>query len=160
MHTQQHIPIKVLHLFPVLDNLLIELLQSLSDKEWNAPTIAKLWTVKDIASHLLDGNLRTLSSSRDKYFGETPQSINNYNALVAYLNQLNHSWTNAAKRLSPQVLIHLLEITGKQFCEHLNSLNPFDQAIYSVAWAGQEVSAKLVSYCQRIHGKIYSPAAN
>ncbi|WP_462252543.1 maleylpyruvate isomerase N-terminal domain-containing protein [Ferruginibacter sp.] len=140
MSTPQHIPIKTLHLFPVLDNLLIELLQSLTDKEWNAATIAKLWTVKDIAAHLLDGNLRTLSSSRDKYFSETPQNMNSYNDLVACLNQLNHSWTNAAKRLSPQVLINLLEITGKQYAEHLNSLNPFNQAIYSVAWAGEEVS--------------------
>jgi hypothetical protein len=106
-----------------------------SDKEWNANTIAKLWTVKDTAAYLLDGNLRTLSSSRDKFFSEAPQNINTYYDLVSYLHQLNHIWTNAAKRLSPQVLIHLLEITGKQYAEHLNSLNPIDKAIYSVAWS-------------------------
>jgi hypothetical protein len=114
--------------------LLIELLQFLTDKEWNAPTIAKLWTVKDIAAHLLDGNLRTLSSSRDKYFGETQQNINTYNDLVAYLNQLNHSWTNAAKRLSPQVLINLLEITRKQYTEHLNILTPL--ILQYIRWHG------------------------
>jgi uncharacterized damage-inducible protein DinB len=94
---QKDIPIKTLHLFPVLDKLLIELLKSLSSEEWHLPTIAKLWTVKDIASHLLDGNLRILSFSRDNYFGETPTNINSYTDLVGYLNQLNSTWTNATK---------------------------------------------------------------
>jgi hypothetical protein len=137
---QRDIPVKTLHLFPVLDKLLIDLLKSLSNDEWHSPTIAKLWTVKDIASHLLDGNLRTLSFSRDNYFGETPPNINSYNELVAYLNQLNSTWTNVTKRLSPKVLTEFLEITGKQFSEHLQTLNPFDTAIFSVAWAGQDKS--------------------
>jgi hypothetical protein len=37
-------------------------------------------------------------------------------------------------------LIELLEITGKQYSEHLQTLNPFDTAVFSVAWAGQETS--------------------
>lgn len=136
---EKHIPIKTLHLFPKLDSLLIELLKSLSKEEWNLPTIAKLWTVKDVASHLLDGNLRALSSSRDGHFGQSP-SINSYEELISYLNQLNADWTNATKRLSPNVLISLLETTGKEYSEHLETLKPFDKAIFSVAWAGQDVS--------------------
>ena len=50
--------ISVTHLFPVLDDLLLQLLRSLTPDEWNAPTIARLWKVKDIAAHLLDGNIR------------------------------------------------------------------------------------------------------
>jgi hypothetical protein len=60
------IPVTTIHLFTKLDNLLISLLRSLSPEEWQQQTIAKLWKVKDIASHLLDGNLRTLSFSRDR----------------------------------------------------------------------------------------------
>jgi hypothetical protein len=134
------IPIETLHLFPKLDVLLIELLKSLSEEEWQSPTIAKLWSVKDIASHLLDGNLRTLSFSRDNYFGEKPPEINSYTDLVDYLNQLNATWVAATKRLSPKVLIELLESTGKQFYEQLQTLNPYDKAIFSVAWAGQDTS--------------------
>ncbi|QNK63461.1 maleylpyruvate isomerase N-terminal domain-containing protein [Pedobacter sp. PAMC26386] len=63
-----NIPIKTVHLFPVLDKLLLELLPALTAEEWNLPTIAKLWTVKDITAHLLDGNLRMLSASRDHFF--------------------------------------------------------------------------------------------
>lgn len=133
-------PIETLHLFPVLDELLIDLLKSLTEEEWNAPTVAKKWSVKDIASHLLDGNLRALSTSRDSFFGEKPENINSYSDLVAFLNQLNMTWTNATKRLSPQVLTDLLETTGKQYSAHLQTLKPFENAIFSVAWAGEETS--------------------
>ncbi len=134
------IPIEVLHLFPKLDELLLELLIYLTTAEWELPTIAKLWKVKDVAAHLLDGNLRTLSFSRDNHFDEKPANISSYGDLIAYLNQLNATWVNAAKRLSPRVLISLLEGTGKEFSAHLNTLQPFEPAIFPVAWAGQNVS--------------------
>lgn len=132
--------IETLHLFPTLDRKLIELLKSLTVEEWESQTVAKLWKVKDVASHLLDGNLRALSTSRDNFFGEKPENINSYQDLIDFLNKLNMSWTSATKRLSPQVIINLLESTGKEYTEHLKSLNPFDNAIFSVAWAGQETS--------------------
>jgi len=134
------IKIETLHLFSVLDRKLIELLKSLTAEEWDSQTVAKLWRVKDVASHLLDGNLRGLSTSRDSYFGEKPENIQSYQDLVGFLNQLNMSWTSATKRLSPQVIIKLLEITGQEYTEHLKTLNPFENAIFSVAWAGQETS--------------------
>jgi hypothetical protein len=140
MKSSETIPIQTLHLFPILDNLLIELLKSLTEEEWNAKTVAKKWTVKDIASHLLDGNLRGLSTSRDHFFGEKPENINSYSDLVDFLNQLNMTWTSATKRLSPIVLTDLLETTGKQYSEHLQTLNPFENALFSVAWAGEETS--------------------
>ncbi|HEU5291426.1 MAG TPA: maleylpyruvate isomerase N-terminal domain-containing protein [Cyclobacteriaceae bacterium] len=134
------IPIPTLHLFPKLDAKLLELLKSLSPEDWNKPTLARQWTVKDIASHLLDGNIRTLSISRDKYIGERPESINSYQDLVDFLNRLNADWVRATRRVSPAVLIELLEITGKEFTEQLNKLDPFAPAIFSVAWAGQAES--------------------
>lgn len=132
--------IETLHLFHILDEKLMELLQSLTADEWDMQTVAKRWKVKDVAAHLLDGNLRGLSISRDAYYGEKPENINSYQELVDFLNQLNMSWTNATKRLSPQVLTDLLESTGRAYYEHLKSLSPFDEAVFSVAWAGQETS--------------------
>ena len=140
MKISERNPIQTSHLFPVLDQLLLDLLKSLTEEEWQKQTVAKKWLVKDIASHLLDGNLRTLSISRDKYFGEIPENINSYSDLINFLNQLNMTWTNATKRLSPAVLINLLESTGKEFCEHIQSLNPLENAVFSVAWAGEETS--------------------
>ena len=60
----------IVHLLPELDKLLLTLLQSLTAAEWQAQTVAKLWTVKDVAAHLLDGNIRILSMLRDGYFGK------------------------------------------------------------------------------------------
>lgn len=138
---KNEIKIETLHLFSILDSKLIELLKSLTIEEWNTPTVAKLWKVKDVASHLLDGNLRALSTSRDRYFGDNPINTHTYDDLVGFLNHLNMSWTSSTKRLSPQVIINLLEITGKEYNEHLQTLNPFDNAIFPVVWAGQETSA-------------------
>jgi uncharacterized protein (TIGR03083 family) len=140
MKSPEIAPIETLDLFPILDALLIELLESLTEEEWNAKTVCKKWNVKDIASHLLDGNLRALSTSRDHFFGEKPENINSYSDLVTFLNQLNMTWTNATKRLSPAVLVDLLKTTGKQYSDHLHTLNPFENAIFSVAWAGEETS--------------------
>ena len=137
---KNNIPVPTLHLFPLLDTALINLLASLTADEWQLPTIAKLWTVKDIASHLLDGNLRAISFYRDNYL-EAASNINSYTELVAYLNELNMMWTKATKRISPQLLLELLSTTGKLYIEQLEKLNPFDKAIFPVAWAGEEQSA-------------------
>ncbi len=109
MSASDQTPIEVAHLFAKIDTLLIDLLQSLNEAEWQMPTVAKQWCVKDIAAHLLDGNLRTLSIQRDQYFGETPIGIESYQDLVTWLNQLNATWVAASKRLSPQVLVMLLK---------------------------------------------------
>lgn len=127
------------HLFEPLDTKLIELLQSLSNEDWNKPTIAPLWTVKDIAAHLLDTNLRALSS-RDNYRIKPNAEIKSYKDLVDYLNKLNGDWIIATKRLSPQVLTELLEITGKKYSALIMNADMTIQAPVSVAWAGEQHS--------------------
>jgi uncharacterized protein (TIGR03083 family) len=128
-------------LFPVLDQHLIALLKGLSTSDWNARTRAKMWTVKNIATHLLDGNLRTLSLSRDQYISSPTEDIDSYQTLVRYLNRLNDDWIKATARLSPTVLIELLETTGKEYCDHIQSLDLHAPAVLSVAWAGETQSA-------------------
>lgn len=134
------IPIPTLHLFAKLDEQLIMLLKSLRAEDWQKPTLAKLWTVKDVATHLLDGNIRMISMSRDGFFGEAPGTIESYQQLVDFLNRLNSDWVIATKRMSPAVLIELLEVTGKEYCACIQHLNPFEPAMFSVAWAGQAQS--------------------
>lgn len=133
-------PIYCTELFPNLDSKLIELLKSLSDDDWQKPTVCADWNVKDIASHLLDTSIRRLSMQRDSYFGEKPEGVNSYKEMVAFLNRLNADWVRAAKRLSPQVLISLLEETGREVYELLKTLDPHEKALFSVAWAGEDVS--------------------
>ncbi|MDB4923844.1 maleylpyruvate isomerase N-terminal domain-containing protein [Mucilaginibacter sp.] len=103
-------PIQTLNLFPVLNNLLIELLTSLEPGDWNKPTIAPLWTVKDIAAHLLDTNMRAIVSANN-YSGKSPENIKSYTDLVGYLNELNAVWVKAMDRVSPQKPVnHILTI--------------------------------------------------
>ena len=128
------------HLFPLLDEKLISLLRSLTTEEWKKPTIAKLWTVKDNASHLLDTNIRTISLARDQHLIEPDRAINGYHDLIEYLNQLNADWVKATKRISPQLLTDFLEITGKQCSVYWQQIDLFADAIFSVAWAGEQTS--------------------
>jgi uncharacterized protein (TIGR03083 family) len=133
--------IQVVERFPELHRLLVSLLRSLTDEEWALPTIAGKWTVKDVAAHLLDGYLRTLSIQRDRYFGAPPPfAIDSFGALVEWLNALNAEWVQAARRLSPKVITALLEATGDDVCAYYASLAPFEPAIFAVDWAGESVS--------------------
>lgn len=133
-------PLYVTELFPKVDARLIELLRSLDNEDWDRPTVAKLWRVKDIVSHLLDGNIRRLSIHRDGYAGDPPGQIASHQDLVDYLNRLNADWVKAARRISPRILIDLLEETNREVCEFFKTLDPHAPAIFSVAWAGEEKS--------------------
>ncbi len=133
-------PLDVRALFPGLDAALIELLRGLSLADWRRPTLARLWTVQDIAAHLLDGYLRRLSIQRDGHVGDPPGEIGSYGDLVGYLNRLNADWVQAFRRLSPGVLVDLLAAWGPPSSAFLAGLDPQGKALFSVAWAGEEES--------------------
>jgi len=133
------IPIDVIPLFPPLEKKLIEFLKSLTPEEWQAQTVAKLWKVKDVAAHLLDGNIRPLSMLRDNYFGEKAD-IHSYQDLVNFLNGLNADWVRAMKRVSPSMLILLHEMTGPLYYDYYKSLDPFGKSGFAVDWAGESES--------------------
>jgi uncharacterized protein (TIGR03083 family) len=129
-------PIFTAHLYPQLEQMLLELLRSLNDDEWELPTIVPAWRVKDVAAHLLDTQLRRLSLARDGYAPEPPQITSNAD-LVAFINQLNAAGVAHYRRLSPRVLISLLELAARECSEHFQALEPFAKAPFSVSWAGE-----------------------
>lgn len=134
-------PIQTLPLFAELDHLLLDFLRTLTPAEWEAQTLAPRWRVMDVALHLLDGNLRTLSMLRDGYFGVQPTGdMTTHAGLVQFLNQLNADWLTATRRLSPAVVIGLLEQSGREFCDFLPTLDPWAPAAFAVAWAGEDES--------------------
>ena len=139
MPNHQTIPIETIHLLPKLDGELIALLKSLTPDDWQKQTIAKKWLVKDVAAHLLDGNIRILSILRDNYHGEKAD-IRSHQDLLNFLNGLNADWVRAMKRVSPAMLILLLEATGPLFCNYYASLDPFAKAGFAVDWAGETES--------------------
>ena len=115
-------PILVTDLFPhVLDSLL-EVLLGLSAEDWNRPTSCALWSVKDVALHLLGGDIGLLSRKRD-FFAD--KSIVSWEELVALINSLNETWVKATRRMSSHLLCDLLKHTGEQVCDYFKSLDPF-----------------------------------
>lgn len=135
-------PILVADLFPEITRRLLELLRSLSADEWNLPTASSRRTVKDIASHLLDGSLRRLSMQRDGYRPDDGRSQpRTGETLMDFLNRLNDEWETGTCRLSPNVLVDLIEWADNQLADLFYSLDPHGPAIFPVAWAGEERSA-------------------
>lgn len=129
-------PIIVTDLFPETHASLLDVLNSLSAEEWEKPTVCARWSVKDIAAHLLGGQLGILSRKRDRYrYSGDP--IQKWDDLVSLINNLNDIWVRAASRLSTRVLCDLLKLSGEQVCAYFNSLDPY--AIGDpVDWAGPE----------------------
>src|SRR5262245_48071901 len=118
-------PILVAHLFPEVSRRLLALLRSLAPDEWHRPTASSRRTVKDIASHLLDGSLRRLSLQRDGY--SPPNETARPRAgepLVEFLNRLNDEWEVGTRRLSPAVLVGLIEWADAQLADLFRSLDP------------------------------------
>lgn len=138
MHPIQ--PIHTLELFPRLHSHLIELLTGLTTTDWQRPTVCKGWSVKDITAHLVDGHLRRIAIYRDQYVHPHIPLINSYQTLVDYLNQINQDWVVAARRLSPTQLIDWLIQVEPETYRLFKQLSPFDQAVHSVAWAGEQIS--------------------
>jgi len=136
---KQAIPIPTLHLFPKLNDLLVSLLRSLSPDDWNKPTLAKQWTVKDVAAHLLDTNMRSIASANGHEIAPD-REIKSYRDLVDYLNDLNNTWVRAMRRVSPLQLTDLLKNTNRGYVDYYHSLDLFTPAKYSVAWAGEDLS--------------------
>ncbi|QSH41803.1 hypothetical protein P0136_06150 [Lentisphaerota bacterium ZTH] len=132
--------IKTIDLFPELSNYLIGLLKDLKEDDWLKSTCIPGRTVKDIASHILDAScLRRLSAQRDGYIGENPD-ITSYSELIDFIQKLANDWILATKRLSPEILISLLEVMEKELYDFLKELDPYETAFWPVAWAGEEKS--------------------
>ena len=133
-------PVFLLDRFVRLHTELMSLLRGLSPGDWSRPTACALWSVKDIVAHLLDSSIRRLSFGRDGLPSTPDLPISSYAHLVRYLNRLNAEWVTAGRRLSPQLLIDLLDFAAGQVHAFFRSLDPHTPALFPVAWAGEDVS--------------------
>lgn len=122
-----------------VDAKLIELLRSLKSKEWDLPTLAPAWQVRDVAAHLLDTPLRKLSLVRDGCFTEKPD-IRSSQDLIDFVNRLNREGVLVYRRLSPRVLIELMENACVESANFHESLDPLAPAVFNVSWAGESTS--------------------
>jgi uncharacterized protein (TIGR03083 family) len=132
-------PILCASIMRKVDRQLIELLSSLSSPEWGLPTIAPGWSVRDVAAHLLDTALRKLSGGRDRCHTERIE-VRSHQDVITLVNRLNREGVTVYRRLSPTVLIELMQLACAQTADFVESLDPFAQAAIGVSWAGERTS--------------------
>ena len=132
--------IDVLSVFPTLNKELILLLKNLKPPDWDKKTVCPEWTIRDIAIHLLDTNLRKLSIDRDGHSYLKNREFATYEELIIYVNQLNADYVNAMRRVSTNILIEMIEKYQNELLLYFDECDPFDMAIFPVRWAGKEHS--------------------
>ncbi len=147
-------PIYTAALFPALHAELIGLLRSLDAGDWERPTLARPWRVREVVAHLLDGDLRKLSGGRDQH-RITDRAASSFPDIVALINELNATGVRYAERLSPRVMTDLLDVTGAWVSEYVAALAPHADARLAVAWAEEERSENWMDigreYTERWH---------
>jgi uncharacterized protein (TIGR03083 family) len=138
MATDSALPaVETAHLLVPLHRELVALLRGLAPEDWLRPTSAGAWRVRDVAAHLLDGQLRRLSFHRDRLDRTTRPDDAQYASVLAYVNALNAAWVAVADRFSPRVLTDLLHTIGEEAAVFLAGLPPHAPAFWPVAWAGE-----------------------
>jgi uncharacterized protein (TIGR03083 family) len=135
-------PIRTAHLFPSLESKLLDLLRSLAPGDWEKQTVAPKWKVKDVAAHLLDTQLRKLSLCRDGYDAHVPEPLVGVapGDLTALVNSLNAAGVSMYRRLSPRVLVSLMEVASRENAAYHIGLHPSERACFAVSWAGETES--------------------
>jgi hypothetical protein len=147
-------PVYTEALFAPLCAELVALLRGLDDGGWQRLTIAGTWRVRDVAAHLLDGDLRRLSLGRDHH-RVAPRSTSSFADLVQLIDELNAGGVGYAKRLSPRVMTDLLEVTGGWVSAYVAALPPHAESDLPVAWADEPRSENWMDagreYTERWH---------
>lgn len=105
---------------------LIEFLVTLDDAQWALPTECPAYTVKGIATHILGDDLSLLSRQRD---GAVQGLV-----LIAermpgadfrgLLDVFNDQWVEAARFLSPPLLLELLDLAGQWTHRYYCDIDP------------------------------------
>lgn len=136
-------PIDTRLLFRPVSSNLVALLRELSPEQWERPTVAGRWVVRDVVAHLLDSTLRRLSFHRDGMMPPPlpPRAIESERNFVEFINGLNAQWVVSAKRLSPRVLSDLYERAACEAAGWFESLPLESPALFPVSWAGEQASA-------------------
>jgi uncharacterized protein (TIGR03083 family) len=128
-------------LFRPLTGDIIRLLRTLTPEDWQRPTLAGTWRVRDVVAHLIDTALRRLSAGRDGVVLSTPgRPITNERELTAFINELNASWVRATRSLSTRVLVDLYAHVASDLSEYFERASLDEPARFPVSWAGDQES--------------------
>jgi uncharacterized protein (TIGR03083 family) len=119
---------------------IVEMLRAMGRRDWERPTMAARWRVRDVVAHMIDTALRRLSLQRDQPEAALPPLADR--ELVALINDLNATWVRAAERFSPRVLTDLYAQAGADLAGFMEGLDLHAAARFPVSWAGEQQSAQ------------------
>jgi uncharacterized protein (TIGR03083 family) len=116
----------------------VGLLRSLDDEAVATATACEGWTVRDLAVHLLGGDLFFLARNRDEYEGPNPVSWpGDWAGFVTQLDEHNERWVTAGRAFSLTLVCELLEFTGRLTSAFYAEVAP-DAPGEVVSWAGTD----------------------
>ena len=134
---------------------LLRTLRGLDADEWDRPTVAPKWRVRDVAAHLLDGDLRKIAVYRDGHMLAPAKPIAGERDLAEFINALNATGVEYGRRLSSPLIVDMLELTGTWVAALVESLPPHGRSIFPVSWAGEQESENWMDigreYTERWH---------
>jgi uncharacterized protein (TIGR03083 family) len=134
-------PIDTRSLFRPVSSALVELLRDLGPSDWDRPTVAGRWVVRDVVAHLVDLTFRRLSFHRDRLAPPPPEKpIQSERDFVEFINTINAQWIAASKRFSPRVLTDLFEKANADVADWFEALPLEAPALFGVSWAGEQQS--------------------
>ena len=124
--------------FPPLFQLerarLSELLRSLSPADWRRPRPCPGWSVLGLACHLLGDDLSLMAGQRDGHHGTPAPPGLDEEGFISWLDELQVEWVQAARRLSPRLVVELLDWAGPQVVEMVSGQDP-SALTANVSWA-------------------------
>src|SRR5690242_20965341 len=128
-------------LFSQLRAELGALLDGLADDDWGRPTACPGWPVHGVAAHLLGVELGNVSIRRDQWrLGPRPGED-----LDSWLNGFNQQWVEASRRISPRLLVELINVAALRFEELVVTLD-LDAIGGPVQWRSEEHTSELQSH--------------
>ena len=134
-------PVDTRALFRPVSSELVRLLRTLKPDDWQRPTVAGSWVVRDVLAHLVDLTFRRLSFHRDRMSPPPPgRAINSERDFVDFINAINAQWIEASKRFSPRVLTDLFEKASADVADWFEALPLEAPALFGVSWAGEQTS--------------------
>lgn len=122
-----------------VDAKLLELMGELRPEEYDLPTVAGQWKVRDVLAHLLDTALRKLSMARDMEFVEKVE-IRSAEDVRELVDRLNAEGVRVYRRLSAPVFRSMMALACEQSAAFHENLDPMEKAMFAVSWAGEEGS--------------------
>ncbi|MDY7106853.1 MAG: maleylpyruvate isomerase family mycothiol-dependent enzyme [Actinomycetota bacterium] len=125
-------PVDLRGVFAPQRETLLAFLRSLDSADWARPTACDGWDVADLVAHVLGDVVGRISGARDGGFRAAPRTGE---ALPTFIDRVNGEWVTGCRRLSPQLLVEMLEAAGPAH-DAVWAGQPLDAPSLGVSWAG------------------------